>query len=170
MTCKKRGSIIAYVPLGVSLPGSVAALRSLGLKIHGINEEIRRIHAAGPLDKVRSAVFVLREKGVPEDRISLEVTLVCRVPKEEASQMISNLTAKGLRRAGSSKVYVSSVCAGRIIALEVKDGLILIKIGRRTQLRRISRMPTSGDFMLREAPSESEIEELLRCLRGGGRD
>ena len=158
--CRARATLIAYVPLGVSLPGAVRILQSRGLTIASVNEELRRILASGPLERAAEAARALLEYGVPRSMISMEVSLACRAKLPRAP--------RGLRRIGGPRRFLAGVVAGRVVAVEEKPGgLLIIKIGRRTSLGRLPGPPQPGDFVLPEPPSRGELEEVARALLEG---
>ena len=157
--CSVRATMIAYVPLGVSLPGVVRLLHEHGAKITGVTEELRRIVASGSLETVREAARAVEEYGVPSSMISYEVQVVCRLSREDTARPSGRVMKKLPGPKGST--YYAGIVNGRVVGVELKrDGLALVKIGRPARITRLAGPPAPADFVLVSLPDVEDAKRL----------
>ncbi|MCE4625012.1 MAG: hypothetical protein F7C35_04020 [Desulfurococcales archaeon] len=160
--CKINATLIVYVPLAASMPGVVAMLRERG-EIKSVNEEIRRVVARLPLEAVYAAIWELKERyGIGVDRAKVEIVAICPRPIEWKPPNGSRLLKRGNR-----VLFSEGVCRGRYYQAEVKGPVIVVKVGRRARLKRVTSPLPESQFILDEAPTIEEVVGTVECVVGG---
>ena len=159
--CRVTVTMIMYVPTGIPLPWVIRTISDMGGAVRSVNEEIRRVVARAGLGASRAIVASLLERGVPPGNLSMEVAAACRVSSWSPPE--------GFRaaRGTSYRVYVG-VCMGRIVMVELKGRVLLVKIGRPTKLKTPPSTLGPGDFVLNSLPDPEDIAEVVSCVLGGG--
>ncbi|MCE4627814.1 MAG: hypothetical protein F7C34_01510 [Desulfurococcales archaeon] len=159
--CKTTATIIVYVPTGIPLPWAVRMVSEVGGRVRSVNEDLRRVVASAGLKESSKIIGALVERGVPLGNISVEATAVCRVD--------SWRPPPGLRplKGASRPVYIG-ICGERLVMVEPKKGIVLIKIGRPTRLKMPPPTLGPGDFVLNDLPKPEAVGEVVSCVLSGG--
>ena len=93
--------------------------------------------------------------------MKVEIVAVCPRPRDWRPPSGSRLIKKG------NRIFSEGVCGGRYYQAEVKGSVILVKVGRRARLRRVTSPLAESQFILDEAPTIEEVAGTVECVVGG---
>lgn len=159
--CKVSVTTIIYAPIDVSMPGLVRRAMELGGRVNSVNEELRRVVFSSPLPEARRIAEEAVSRGVPGENIAFEVTVACRglgawrVPKSFVSKRVGR------------RLIAAGICEGRVVVVEVKTDIVLIKIGRLSRNILVRAFPPPGEVVLARLPESDDIQEVVKCVLKG---
>jgi hypothetical protein len=165
ISCRLNGTLIAYVPFGVSLPGVLALVRGRG-KVRSVNEELRRITVSGSYNSIVKLREKLMELGIPPDKIAMEIVFVCKAGSDKDASLILRRSDVRIRR--NNIIFVAGLCNGMIFQAEIKGNKIIIKAGRKSRLKVLRALPPPSEFVHSIPLELSQLESLLDCVFSKG--